>query len=356
MHAAAVSKPSLNSVKISTVNVWYWTISNAPYSASSPSVTSRQPPSTAGQIWRSVTRESPPRAEPEAARGLLEPGVEVRQRRRDGEVHERVEGQRHDHHGRQIAVQARTIETQPKPTTKSGMPSGSTSTTAHSRRSGSRALDAPGRRHAQHGAQHACTRASAGPCSTAARRPCGAAAGARTSPHPMLRLDDQEHQRQQHQAAAIAPPATLTSGQRRRPDHARAEAAQRCGVGGARACSRRLYSRPELLLQRERFAAVAQFGRRQRRGLEARRTGAARARARRPGAAGTRSCRCAPASPGRPADEVREELLRRGLVVARLQHRRAGDVDEVARVVRRRSSAAPSASRSAPISSRSRYQ
>ena len=54
-HAATVSKPSLNSVKISTVNVWYWTISKAPYSASSASVTSRQPPSTAGEIWRSVT-------------------------------------------------------------------------------------------------------------------------------------------------------------------------------------------------------------------------------------------------------------------------------------------------------------
>ncbi len=42
-------------MKIATVNVWYWRISNAPYSAKRPSVTSRQPPKTAGSIWRRVT-------------------------------------------------------------------------------------------------------------------------------------------------------------------------------------------------------------------------------------------------------------------------------------------------------------
>ena len=50
-----MSKPSWNSVKIATVKVRYSTISNAPYSASSASATSRQPPSSAGRIWRRVT-------------------------------------------------------------------------------------------------------------------------------------------------------------------------------------------------------------------------------------------------------------------------------------------------------------
>jgi hypothetical protein len=43
-------KPRVNSVKIVVVNVWNRRISNAPNSASSASVTSRQPPSSAGLI------------------------------------------------------------------------------------------------------------------------------------------------------------------------------------------------------------------------------------------------------------------------------------------------------------------
>ena len=54
--AAAAAWSNWNSVKISVVNVWKCTISNAPYSESTASTATRQPPSSAGCTCGSVTR------------------------------------------------------------------------------------------------------------------------------------------------------------------------------------------------------------------------------------------------------------------------------------------------------------
>ncbi len=184
--AATVSKPSLNSVKIATVNVWYCTISNAPYSASRPSVTSRQPPSTAGRIWRSVTRRKVchgPRPRLRAASSRLASALASAVRA--GQVDERVQRQRHDHHRRPVAVQA-GIERDPA---EADDEVGDAERQHEQHRPqpprGQRgALDAPGGGDAEHGAQQRCTRASGAACSTAAPRRSGAAADARTSPQP----------------------------------------------------------------------------------------------------------------------------------------------------------------------------
>ena len=56
--AAAGLMPRLNSVKISVVNVWNRRISKAPYSASRPSSTIRQPPSRAALICGSTAPSS----------------------------------------------------------------------------------------------------------------------------------------------------------------------------------------------------------------------------------------------------------------------------------------------------------
>ena len=58
----------------------------------------------------------------------------------------------------------------------------------------------------------------------------------------------------------------LISGQRRRPDHAR-ESLLAAGAVGA-GCSHVLLQQAELLLERERLAAVAQFGRAQGGGMQ----------------------------------------------------------------------------------------
>ncbi len=109
--AATARRPrtwsTCSSVKISVVNVWKLRISNAPNSASSASMTTRQPPSSAGPDLRQHdAAERGPRAEPERARGLLQRGIGAPQRRGNRQVDQRVQVQRH-HDGRGLQADER---------------------------------------------------------------------------------------------------------------------------------------------------------------------------------------------------------------------------------------------------------
>src|SRR5277367_1479310 len=218
--AAAVSNPSLNSVKIATVNVWYWTISKAPYSASRPSVTSRQPPSTAGEIWRRVTRQNVrhgpyPRLRATSSSAGSTPPSEAATGRYTSGYSDSV----------MISTAAGypcspgSSDTQPKPTTKSGMPSGSTSATAHQRRPGSvvrSTHQAAATPIAVHSTVHANARRTVFHSSTAvswrsSRRSISPRPGWEAS---LIRKTSGSSTSPE----ASRPPAMLTSGQRLRPD------------------------------------------------------------------------------------------------------------------------------------------
>ena len=97
---AAARSPTPSSEKMVVVKVWKWTISKAPYSASRARHTTRQPPVRAGSdLAQRDPREGGNRAQTQAAGHLLLGAVGPPQGGRDGDVHQRVEAERHDQGG-----------------------------------------------------------------------------------------------------------------------------------------------------------------------------------------------------------------------------------------------------------------
>ena len=282
-HAAAVSKPSLNSVKIATVKVWYCDdFEGAVLGEQAERDEQAAAEQRRADLAQRDPQERPPRAQPEAARRLLEARVEVAQRARHGQVHERVQRQRHDHHrGRGSRAGPGAIETQPKPTRSRGSRAGAPAAPPTGAARGSvGALHAPRRADAEHGAQQRAgdrqphrvpqqhrdrvaeqQPLAPRPSPTAAPRTTRNTSGSSTSP------------------AAISAPATLTSGQRRAPDHERGRG---CADGA------RLRSRSRRLPTAARPSARARALRCRRRARPASATrAAARRAARRPAGGGT---------------------------------------------------------------------
>ena len=288
-------------MKIATVNVWYWTISNAPYSASRPSVTSRQPPSTAGRIWRSVTRdERAPRSEAEAARGLLEAPSRLRERARDRQVDERVERQRHDQHRREVAVQAGLAARPSRSRRRSrGCRAAARAATAHRRRRRERrALDAPRRADAEHRAQRPCRRRPGARVFHSSTATVWRNSSRSTSPQPDCCASTTRNTSGSSTSAAAI-------GGARGADQRPAPPARRAPGSSARRAARwwatvlmRAYSSPSFCSSSSAELPSPSCGRGERRGLAASRAAQAPARLRRPAAAGTRSCGCGRSPPG----------------------------------------------------------
>ncbi len=189
-------------MKIATVNVWYWTISKAPYSASRPSVTSRQPPSTAGEIWRRVTRQNvrhgpSPRLRPtSSSAGSTPPSAAATGRYTSGysdsvmistaaEISVQPRLQRHPAEAHDEVGDAERQHERHRPPAAAGQ---------------RRALHAPGGRHADRRAQDRARERQAHGVPQQHRRLVAQQQTFDFSPARLQGLVDQEHQRQQHQS------------------------------------------------------------------------------------------------------------------------------------------------------------